>query len=139
MLEESLEYNELIRAVNKLKSCLRVYAIILTGSRARGDYKPWSDYDLVVIADFKEKYLDRVGRVLEILDDIQLNIEPHPYTIEEAVEMLKKGNPLIVEAISEGVALYVTERFNEVIELYKKLVDRGLRKTETSVVLPSDS
>ncbi|MEM2261239.1 MAG: nucleotidyltransferase domain-containing protein, partial [Ignisphaera sp.] len=73
-----------------LISNLKVYAIILTGSRARGNYKPWSDYDILIIAEFREKHLDRITKILELLKDIELNIEPHPYTIEEATEMLKK-------------------------------------------------
>lgn len=136
MLEKSLEYEELVKAVKKLTSCLKVYAIVLIGSRARGDYKPWSDYDTVVIADFKERYLDRIGRILELLSDVKLNIEPHPYTLTEAIEMLKKGNPLIVEAVSEGVVLYSTKEFDEVVKLYKELLNKGLRKTETSVIVP---
>lgn len=137
MLEESLEREELIKVVNKLVSNLEVYAVVLVGSRARGDYKPWSDYDTVVIADFKEKYLDRIKRVLELLGDVQLNIEPHPYTLAEAVEMLKKGNPLIVDAVSEGIVLYSRKEFEEITRLYKELVSKGLRKTETSIIVPT--
>ena len=111
-------------------------AIVLFGSRARGDHKPWSDYDILVLADFEEKYLDRIGRIFEITKDLTLNIEPHPYTLEEAIEMLKKGNPIIVDALSEGVVLYASERFSRLVEVYRELVKRGLRKTETSVIVP---
>ncbi|MEM4531638.1 MAG: nucleotidyltransferase domain-containing protein [Thermofilaceae archaeon] len=122
--------------VEKITSVLRVDAIVLFGSRARGDYKPWSDYDILVLADFEEKYLDRIGRIFEITKDLTLNIEPHPYTLEEAIEMLKKGNPIIVDALSEGVVLYASERFSRLVEVYLELVKRGLRKTETSVIVP---
>lgn len=123
--------------VDTLKSNLKVYAVVLVGSRARGDYKPWSDYDIVIIAEFKEKYLDRMKRILDLLGDIKLNIEPHPYTLSEAFEMLKKCNPLIVEAVSEGVVLYRTKEFEELVEVYRRLVDRGLRRTNTSIIIPS--
>lgn len=129
-------FNELRKAVDKIVSRFRVYAVILAGSRARGDYKPWSDYDLVVLADFKERYLDRIKNLLEVLDDEWLNIEPHPYTLEEAKEMLRKGNPLIVEAVAEGIVLYKREEFEELVELYRELVSRGLKKTQTSYVVP---
>ncbi|MEM1668478.1 MAG: nucleotidyltransferase domain-containing protein [Thermofilaceae archaeon] len=122
--------------VEKITSVLKVDAIVLFGSRARGDYKPWSDYDILVLADFEEKYLDRIGRIFEITKDLTLNIEPHPYTLEEAIEMLKKGNPIIVDALSEGVVLYASERFSRLVEVYRELVKRGLRKTETSVIVP---
>lgn len=136
MLGRSSEFEELKRVIGKITSNLRVYAVILAGSRARGDYKPWSDYDLVVIADFKEKYLDRIKSILEIVGDTWLSIEPHPYTLEETKEMLRKGNPLIVDAVAEGVVLYKTEELEELVKLYKELVSKGLWRTETSYIVP---
>jgi len=139
LLERLSESEELAKAVNILISNLKVYAIILTGSRARGNYKPWSDYDILIIAEFREKYLDRIAKILELLKDIELNIEPHPYTIEEATEMLKKGNPLIIDALSEGKTLYTTKKFEEIIKLYKNLINKGLTKTKTTIILPTNN
>ena len=102
------EESWLQKEVEKIRERWKVHAAILFGSRARGDFKPWSDYDLLVIADFSEKYLDRIGKLLEILDS---KIEPHPYTLEEALEMLKKGNPTVIDAMSEGVVVYEGEEF----------------------------
>jgi predicted nucleotidyltransferase len=101
-----LEYEMLSKIVKRLQERFRVHAVILFGSRARGDFKPWSDYDILVIADFKEKYLDRIGVILEALSDVELNIEPHPYTLEEVKDMLRKGSPMMVDALSEGRVLY---------------------------------
>lgn len=137
MLEESLDYSKLREAVRRITSRYRVEAIVLFGSRARGNHRPWSDYDLLVVADFEEKYLDRFLRIYELTDDLGLNIEPHPYTMNEALEMLRKGNPIIVDALSEGVVLYAGNRFEELLRLYRELVEKGLRRTETSIILPS--
>lgn len=126
----------LTRVVEYLVKKMNVKAVILFGSRARGDWKSWSDYDILIIANFKEKYLDRLKIVMEILDNISLEIEPHPYTLDEALEMLKKGNPIIVNALEEGKILYSTEDLEKLIETYGELKRRGLRKTETSIVLP---
>lgn len=71
-------------AVKRLKNVVDTHAIILFGSRARGDYLPWSDYDLLVLADFNEPYLDRIKILLNLLSDIPIPIEPHPYTLGEA-------------------------------------------------------
>ncbi|MEM3392005.1 MAG: nucleotidyltransferase domain-containing protein [Candidatus Bathyarchaeia archaeon] len=136
MREKSLEYKKLIEAVEKIKSGYKVVAAILFGSRARGDFKPWSDYDLLVIADFKERYLDRITNLLEVISDVKLNIELHPYTLDEAVEMLRKGNLTLVDALSEGVILYQNEDFNILRSTYKELVKRGLKKTNTTVIVP---
>ena len=129
--------NELLKKVVKcLVRKLNVKAIILFGSRARGDWGPWSDYDLLIIADFREKYLDRIKTILDILSNIPLNVEPHPYTLKEALEMLRRGNPLIVDALEEGKVLYRTSDLEKLVELYKELRRRGLSRTETSIILP---
>jgi len=132
-----LEYEMLSKIVKRLRERFRVHAVILFGSRARGDFKPWSDYDILVIADFREKYLDRIGVILEVLSDVELNIEPHLYTLEEVKDMLRKGSPMMVDALSEGKVLYGDREFEEVRALYEDLVRRGLRRTETSIIVPS--
>ncbi|MFN3268834.1 MAG: hypothetical protein ACK416_06220 [Zestosphaera sp.] len=50
--------------------------------------------------------------------------------------MLRKGNPTIVDALSEGLVLYAGEKFKELLKHYEELLKRGLRKTETSVIVP---
>jgi hypothetical protein len=45
---------------------------------------------------------------LEALSCTHLPIEPHLYALIEALSMLSKGNPLIVDALSEGIILYKT-------------------------------
>ena len=125
-------------AVERLVKELDAKIIILFGSRARGDWKPWSDYDLLIIADFKEKYLDRIKRVLDIVGDLPIHIEPHPYTLEEAIIMLKKGNPIIVDALEEGKILYAGPELERLLSLYRKLKEKGMRKTETSIIVPSE-
>jgi len=127
---------ELQEVVERLKQVLRVRAVILFGSRARGDWGPWSDYDLLIVADFDEPYLERIKRVLDILADVKLPIEPHPYTLEEAMNMLQRGNPLIVDALEEGIVLYREPEFEKIEKLYRELKRRGLRRTETSIVVP---
>jgi len=126
----------LMEAVKLLTRELNVKAVILFGSRARGDWMPWSDYDLLIIADFKERYLNRISKVLDILKNIHLPVEPHPYTISEALEMLRKGNPIIVDALEEGRILYSTAEFEILTKEYEKLKKRGLRRTNTTIVIP---
>jgi len=55
----------------KLKENLNLTAVILFGSRARGDYMKWSDYDILIIADFEERYPERINEVLKILKNIK--------------------------------------------------------------------
>ncbi len=133
----SIDEEELLqKAVEKIVKSLEAKAVILFGSRARGDWKPWSDYDLLIIASFRERYLDRIARVLEIFKDIPLHIEPHPYTLKEAMEMLRRGNPLIVDALEGGKTLYADRDFNKLLELYREMKRRGMRRSEVSIILP---
>ena len=39
----------------------------LFGSVARNDFNEGSDNDITIIGDFKERFLDRIGKILEIL------------------------------------------------------------------------
>ena len=136
-MEGGREYSLLRAAVEKLVRRLgRVHAVILFGSRARGDWLPWSDYDLLIIADFDEPYLERLRRILDLLADTPLPIEPHPYTLEEALSMLHRGHPTIVDALEEGVKLYTGPGFERLERLYMELRRRGLRRTETSIIIP---
>lgn len=130
---------ELARVVEILVERYRPVAIILFGSRARGDYKPWSDYDLLIIADFSKPFLERIGDVLEALSGTCLPIEPHPYTLEEALNMLDKGSPTIVDSLSEGIVLHKTPELSKLVEKYSEMVRKGLRKSETSIILPKDT
>jgi len=129
---------ELGNIVERLRKEFNVKAVILFGSRARGDWKPWSDFDILVIADFGEGYLDRIKRLLEVIGDIPLDIEFHPYTVEEALEMLRRCNPIIIDALEEGIILYKTNEIDKLFDVYRELKRRGLRRTETSMIIPSD-
>ncbi|MEX0568158.1 MAG: nucleotidyltransferase domain-containing protein [Candidatus Njordarchaeota archaeon] len=124
--------------VRLLRDNLSLIAVILFGSRARKDWGPWSDYDLLIIADFQEKYLDRIGNILGILKKIKIPIEPHPYTLEEAISMLRNGNPIIIDAIEEGKILYASQKLEKLYEEYHKLKRRGLTRTHTTIIIPTE-
>lgn len=113
-----------------------VKAVVLFGSRARGDWLPWSDYDLLVIAGYSEPYLERIKKILDLLADTKLPVEPHPYTPREALEMLHQGNPIIVDAIEEGIPLHKTTWYDKLLEEYQELRRRGLKRTKTTIKLP---
>ena len=132
-----LNDEELLKVViRRLVNRFKVKAVVLFGSRARGDWGPWSDYDLLVIAEFISPYLERIKEVLDLLGDIPLNIEPHPYTLEETIDMLKRGNPTIVNALEEGKILYKNKDFEKISEILKELKKKGLRRSKTSIILP---
>ena len=131
-----MSYRDLEYIVEKLRNKYKLIGVVLFGSRARGDYKPWSDYDVLIIGVFDKPYLERLRDVLETLSDISISVEPHPYTVEESIDMLLKGNPMIIDALSEGVILYKTKEFEILENRFRELVKRGLKKSNVSIILP---
>lgn len=79
-------------------------AIILFGSFTRNDINEGSDVDIVVIADFKEKFLDRIKILLDL--NTGLPLEPIGYTPDEFNEMRINGNSFILKIIEESKLLY---------------------------------
>ena len=126
--------DELREYVERVSRRVRLHAAILFGSRARGDHGPWSDYDLLLIGDFKEPYLDRLKTLLDLTRGIGIPIELHPYTLEEALKMLERGNPSIVDVVEEGKPILVGEGWEKILERYRSMKRRGkLKRTRTSI------
>ncbi|MCX8193415.1 MAG: nucleotidyltransferase domain-containing protein [Nitrososphaeria archaeon] len=120
--------------VERVAEHVKLHAVILFGSRARGDHGPWSDYDILIIGDFDEDYMERLKKLIELASDIKLSIEPHPYRIEEAIAMLEKGNPTIVDAIEEGVVIKTGEAFSRLMSKYWEMKHSGkLKRTRTTI------
>ncbi len=91
--------------VEKLASHIDIKKVYLFGSVARNDFNEGSDIDLAIIGDFRERFLDRVDKILEMTE---LPIEPLCYTEQEFEEMKRKGNPFVKE-ILKGKILFNSE------------------------------
>ena len=82
--------------------------VILFGSRARGDGRPDSDIDLLVISD-KEKHLPRYKRGLQLrvkLSDIRVPKDILFYTHEDVARWQNVRQSFVSTVIREGVVLY---------------------------------
>jgi predicted nucleotidyltransferase len=106
------EYKQV--AIEKLKP----HAIILYGSFARGDFNEGSDVDMVVVADFREPFLDRIKLLLDLNDEIKLPLEPVGYTVDEFSKMFLERNSFILEVVEEGRILYLSE-YSPIYKLLK--------------------
>lgn len=91
--------------VSRLKRDLPVEEVYLYGSFARGEVHEGSDIDLLIIGDFKERFFDRIGRILDLTD---LPIEPLVYTKKEFEELKRSGNPFITEVMKTAIRLDYT-------------------------------
>jgi len=84
----------------EIRACRRISAVILYGSFARGDFHEGSDIDLIIVGDFRERPHRRAAAILGLTG---LPIEPICYTEEEFAELVRSGNPFILQALAEGV------------------------------------
>jgi len=84
--------------------------VILFGSFAIGDINEGSDVDILVVADFKEPFLDRI-RTLMDLNTFKIPIEPVGYTLEEFNEMKNRKKPFIMEVLEKGKIIYKSSNF----------------------------
>ncbi len=83
----------------------RVRDIILFGSRARGDNKEWSDYDMLLVVDKRDKALREIVSGIEvgILDVYDCLVGSIVYEADEWER--KKKSPLGMNIGREGVRL----------------------------------
>ena len=91
--------------VETLASNIHIKKVYLFGSVARNDFNEGSDIDLAIIGDFRERFLDRAGKILEMTE---LPIELLCYTEQEFEEMKRMGNPFVKE-ILKGKILFNSE------------------------------
>ena len=98
-----------LKKLKKLKKVLsrdiNINKFILFGSRARGDYKMYSDFDIIVVS----KYFGNINRldrpyILYTKWDIGLPVDFLCYTPEE-FNKLKKQITIVKEAVKEGIEI----------------------------------
>jgi predicted nucleotidyltransferase len=91
----------------KVRSALgsRVRDIVLFGSRARGDHKKYSDYDMLLIVDKRDKVLQDVVIDIEvgILDTYERLVGSIVYEPDEWEK--KKYSPLGMNIGKDGIRL----------------------------------
>jgi len=71
--------------------------IYLFGSFAKGEVHEGSDIDLIIVGDFKERFFERIGIILDMTDLLTELV----YTREE-FEAMKKENPFIRDVLKDA-------------------------------------
>ena len=121
--------------IKSIKDEYNLSCVILFGSQARGDFLPYSDIDLMVIGDFKEKFIDRAINIYKKFDGEQA-IDVFCYTPEEFDVMFFKGVVSTLDSIDEGIPLWGNEFFNKYQGKLAKLKQIGLKKDPPVWILP---
>nr|MDO8134785.1 nucleotidyltransferase domain-containing protein [Candidatus Njordarchaeum guaymaensis] len=121
--------NELEGYCDRLARLYDQPTIILSGSTAVGEDMPWSDVDLIVIADFKKSFLERLEELAPPRDS-RFNFEVIGYTPQEFIYMLDRLDIKAIEAVEEGIPVISNPLFfDELKRKLDQLKSMGLTKT----------
>jgi predicted nucleotidyltransferase len=80
--------------------------IILFGSRARGDARPDSDFDVLAIKESTEPRYRRSVLLYVALADVPAEVEVMVYTPEEIDEWWQVSQAFVTTAVREGTTIY---------------------------------
>ena len=80
--------------------------IILFGSRARGDARPNSDFDVLVIKESSEPSYRRDAPLYVALAGLPVEVEVLVYTPEEVAEWAQVPQAFVTTATREGKTVY---------------------------------
>jgi predicted nucleotidyltransferase len=111
MMSQTEEYpavtQELLdEVVRRVLSVGSPHKIVLFGSRARGDARPDSDLDLLILEDSELPRYQRSPRYYLALAGLFPAKDIVVYTPEEVQEWSQVPNALVTEALREGKVLY---------------------------------
>ena len=103
-----------------LASRCRLRLAILFGSFARGDWRPGSDADLLVVAEgLPQGYGERWDLLSTLIKGVL--VEPHAFTPEEFEELVRYGRMTAADALTEGIVLYADEGYlAEILSLFER-------------------
>jgi predicted nucleotidyltransferase len=123
--------------INSIGERIRLHAVVLFGSRARGDAHEMSDYDLVIIADFKEPYNHRRDWVVRLAPMISVDL--FCFTPVEFRKLFDDLNLTAIDAIGEGIVLAGEDFIRPYKEQYEDMTARGMRKTDCLIIPPREA
>ncbi|MEK6775631.1 MAG: nucleotidyltransferase domain-containing protein [bacterium] len=97
---KQLIYQSIKRYIEELKKRnIEVVAVYLYGSYAKGKATEWSDIDVAILTEkFIGDSFDFKFLLMKIAREIDPDIEPHPYLVDEFTE----DNPLAAEVMRTG-------------------------------------
>ena len=88
--------------VREKAGAMSIRAGYVVGSVARGDFKLWSDIDVLIIAaGLPKRLLDRI----DLFSDRPPGVEVFAYTPREFEHERRRKNPIVLEAADIGIDL----------------------------------
>ena len=91
-----------------------IRAVVAIGSRARGDWRPWSDIDIILICD------KDIRPYIPGLNDIGI-VDVRPYTPDELIRGIMRCDVELLEGFEEGLVLYDDGVWRGAREVYERV------------------
>jgi len=99
--------DDLVRdIVRRIVETAQPEKVILFGSQARGDARPNSDFDVLVIKQSDEPRHRRSVPLYVALADLPVEVEVMVYTPEEVEEWSEVPQAFVTTAVREGTTIY---------------------------------
>lgn len=98
----------ILDVAEQIKTKFRPDKIILFGSYARGDYRPESDVDLLIVMPLNKKPSEQAVEILLNID-YNFGLELVVRSPEELVRRIKLGDYFLMDAVEEGKVLYESD------------------------------
>jgi predicted nucleotidyltransferase len=105
-----IDTNLLAKIVQRIVKQAHPIKIILFGSRARGDERPDSDIDILVVANSDEPRNRRSVPLYSVLSDIHVPMDIVVYRPDEVRDWSRVPQAFVSTAIREGTVLYEKQR-----------------------------
>jgi predicted nucleotidyltransferase len=80
--------------------------VVVFGTRARGDDRPGSDVDVLVVQESSEPRYKRAGTLYVALADLPVEVDVVVYTPREILEWGGVEQAFVTTAVREGVVVY---------------------------------
>ena len=92
-----------------------VKSIVVFGSRVRGQWRPWSDIDILVIVKTLSEDIER----FKLIPYVPL-VQVWMYTEEEFYESLRKFDIALLDALEHGIIIYDDGFWSRAKEYFQK-------------------
>ena len=95
------------KIAERLRKEYNAERVILFGSYARGEETEDSDVDILVIAPAKERFFERMAKVLALTRDLYKGLALSPIVLrpEEMEKRIEIGDQFVQEILNKGIEL----------------------------------
>lgn len=119
------DYREIIKFTQRVQ-LRKPYLVVLFGSVARGNFRPDSDADVLVV-------FDKPDQLEMVYEDCEGAVHPVVKTLDQMEQFIREGEPFYIEMIEDGIPLYDSDgAFKKLSQLVRDAKRAwGLKKTRS--------